>query len=191
MCSPKLIKAGYGAKTFILCLAFGVLTLSVSSPSGHILNITDYICNMASQEDLVVINDDDDWPDVGPQNPEEAQVYEVYPEAQVKEDRNDVLPITISTLKQIISRYWPSMANADMDIILHSIKDLACLHLQQEVMPVGSEVVDPEEEMPSSHKFLHQLPEKKCKAEEKSLIIATLDNISKAQPHMSTATVNL
>ena len=45
--------------------------------------------------------------------------------------------------------------------------------------------------MPSSQEFLHQLPKKKHKAEEKALIIATLDNISEAQAHMSMATVNL
>ena len=47
----------------------------------------------------------------------------------LKEDRKDALPITVRTLKQVISRYWPSMANADPDLIIHSIKDLACLHL--------------------------------------------------------------
>ena len=92
---------------------------------------------MASQEDLVVINDDDDWPDVGPQNPEEVRMYQDHINkifntftSLLKEDRKDALPITIRTLKQVISRYWPSMANTDVDIILHSIKDLACLHLQ-------------------------------------------------------------
>ena len=53
------------------------------------------------------------------------------------------------------------------------------------------EAVDAEEEMPSGHEFVHQLPEKKHKAEEKALIISTLDHISEAQVHMSTATVNL
>ena len=58
-------------------------------------------------------------------------------------------------------------------------------------MPGGAEAVDPEEETPSVHEFLHQLPEKMCKAEEKALIIATLDHISEAQAHMSMATMNL
>ena len=91
---------------------FGVLTLSVSSPSGCILNIADYICNMASQEEPVVINDDDDWPDAGPINPEEAQVYQdcinnIFDDftSLLKEDRKDALPITVRTLKQVITRY--------------------------------------------------------------------------------------
>ena len=57
-------------------------------------------------------------------------------------------------------------------------------------MPGGAEAVDPEEETPSSQEFLCQLPKKKCKAEEKALIIATMDNISKAQAYMSMATAN-
>ena len=91
---------------------------------------------MASQEDPVVIKDDDNWPDVGPQNPEEMWAYhdcinKIFDDftSLLKEDRKDALPITIRTLKQVISRYWPSMANADVDIIVHTIKDLACLHL--------------------------------------------------------------
>ena len=51
--------------------------------------------------------------------------------------------------------------------------------------------MDPEEEIPSGQEFLCQLPEQKCKAEEKALIIATLDSISEAQAHMSMATANL
>ena len=51
--------------------------------------------------------------------------------------------------------------------------------------------MDPEEEMSSGHEFLHQLLEKKHKAEEKVLIISTLDHISEAQVHMSMATTNL
>ena len=45
--------------------------------------------------------------------------------------------------------------------------------------------------MPSGPEFLCQLPERKCKAEETALIISTLDHISEAQVHMSTATAHL
>ena len=83
------------------------------------------------------------------------------------------------------------MANADLDLVIRAIKDSVCLHLQQEVTPGNVEAVDPEEDIPSSYKFLHQLPEQKCKAKEKALIIATLDSISEAQAHMSMATANL
>ena len=38
--------------------------------------MTQILSVMASQEDPVVINDDDDWPDTGPQNPEEARAYQ-------------------------------------------------------------------------------------------------------------------
>ena len=58
-------------------------------------------------------------------------------------------------------------------------------------MPSGAEAVDPEEEIPSGQEFLCQLPEQKGKAEEKALIITTLDSISEAQAHMSMATTNL
>ena len=58
-------------------------------------------------------------------------------------------------------------------------------------MPGRAEVVDAEEETSSGHEFLCQLPEEKHKAEEKALIISTLDHISEAQVHMSMATANL
>ena len=88
-------------------------------------------------------------------------------------------------------RNWPSVANADPDLVICAIKDAVCLHLWQEVMPGGVEAVDPEEETPSGYEFLWQLPEQKHKAEEKVLIITTLDYISEAQAHMSMATMNL
>ena len=72
----------------------------------------------------------------------------------LKEDRKDALPITIWTLKQVMSRNWPSMANADPDLVIFAIKDPVCLHLQQEVTPGGAEAVGQEEEILSSHEFL-------------------------------------
>ena len=96
---------------------------------------TQILSVMASQEDPVVI-DDDDWPDTGPQNPEEARVYQdrinkIFDDFALllKEDQKDTLPITIRILKQVISRHWPSMANADPDLVIRAIKDPACLHL--------------------------------------------------------------
>ena len=64
--------------------------------------MTQTLSAMASQEDPVVTDNDID---------------------------KDALPITIRTLKQVISRHWPSMANADLDLVIRAIKDPACLHL--------------------------------------------------------------
>ena len=74
----KPIKGGFWHQNFFLCLVFGLLTPSVAFHQACIQNITDYICIiiMASQEDPVVINYNDDWPDAGPQNPEEARAYQ-------------------------------------------------------------------------------------------------------------------
>ena len=160
--------------------------------------MTQILSVMASQEDPVVINDDNNWPDTGPENPEDARAYQdrikkIFNDFALllKEDQKDTLPITIRTLKQVISRHWPSMANADPDLVIRAIKDLACLHLQQEVMPGSAEAVDLEEDIPSGYEFLCQLPEQKCKAKEKALIITILDSISEAQAHMSMATTSL
>ena len=79
---------------------------------------------MASQEELVVIDDNGDWPNMGPQNPKEAKpqdrINKIFDDFTVllKEDRKDALPITIRTLKQVISRHWPSVANADPDLMV-------------------------------------------------------------------------
>ena len=160
--------------------------------------MTQILSVMASQEDPVVIDDDNDWPNTGPQNPEEVRAYQdrinkIFDDFTLllKEDQKDALPITIRTLKQVISRHWPSMANTDPDLVIRAIKDHACLHLQQEVMPCGAKAVDLEEDIPSSYEFLHQLPEQKHKAEEKALIITTLHSISEDQAHMSMTTTNL
>ena len=48
---------------------------------------------------------------------------------QFYEKKIDKTAITIRTLKQVILRNWPSMANADPDLVIQAIKDPACLHL--------------------------------------------------------------
>ena len=86
--------------------------------------------NMASQageKEVIVVpeEDPDDWPDVGPQNPEEADsyiekinnIFETMVE-NVSHNKKDTLPSAMRNLKKLMSRHWPSVGYADPDIII-------------------------------------------------------------------------
>ena len=46
------------------------------------------------------------------------------------------------------------MAQADIDVVLKSIADPACITLKQTLHPGGVEVVDPPEDILTGHKFM-------------------------------------
>ena len=54
-------------------------------------------------------------------------------------------------------------------------------------MTGAPEVVEPSTEVPGGWEFLHSLPKKKCKEEERQLIIILFDHVSKAHAHVSSA----
>ena len=60
------------------------------------------------------------------------------------------------------------------------------MYLRQTLTEGGVDVVKAVKEVPTPREFLRSLPEKRCKEEEKQLIISTLDHASKAHAHVST-----
>ena len=80
----------------------------------------------AGEKEVIVILEEDpeDWPDVGPQNHEEADsyiekinIFEMMAE-NVSHDKKDALPSAVRSLKRLMSRHWPSVGDADPDIII-------------------------------------------------------------------------
>ena len=90
------------------------------------------------EPEIIVIPDDpeDDWPTARPQNLVEAteyvekvnQAFEDLGEL-LHEDNKDALPLTIHRLKKIMEHHWEQMKNADVNTVISSIRDPACLHL--------------------------------------------------------------
>ena len=111
--------------------------------------------------------EEEEWPDTGAQNPEEAQKYidrinSIFDHLSelIHEDKKDALEMTIQNFKKWIVKQWVMMGDADIDIVLHTIRDPAAVYLHQHLTKVGVNVFDPPEDILSGHKFLHQLPEK-------------------------------
>ena len=87
---------------------------------------------------IVIPNDDNgnDWPDTGPQNPEEAQAYtdmvielfDMFSDL-IHQDNKDALPKTIRNLKKLMVKHWDSMGLADPEVVIRATIDLGCLHL--------------------------------------------------------------
>ena len=88
---------------------------------------------MATKEDPVidlVEEEEEEWPEAGVQNPEEAEQYterinNVFDHllTLIHEDTKTALAQTIQNFKKIVARQWESMGDADVDVILRSIKD--------------------------------------------------------------------
>ena len=119
------------------------------------------------QEVVTVPDTEDDWPEVGPQNPAEARAYvekinTVFNTLGdlLHDDQKDAMPKTVRSLKHVISRHWSSMSDADAKVVIRSIQDPMCGYLRQHVVTGGIEVMDPDVNTMSGHEYLHQLPDK-------------------------------
>ena len=133
------------------------------------LQLSDMAEGGEDPEVIMIPSDDDgdDWPDAGPQNPEEAQEYtnkviEVFDTFSdlIHQDNKDTPPKTIRNLKKLMAKHWDSMGLADPEVVIRSIIDPGCLHLQQHVKREGLEAVDPVKEVPVAWKFICDLPER-------------------------------
>ena len=124
---------------------------------------------MASQEPPEVITildnveeeEEDDWPESGPVNLQEAKAYmdcinDVFDAmAEMLHNNNkDTLPKCIRTLKKLIAKDWHSMTDADPEVVIRSIHNLTCIYLWQHITKGGIDIVFPDEEPPSGQDFV-------------------------------------
>ena len=86
--------------------------------------------------DLVEEEEEEEWPEAGVQNIEEAECYTEkinnvfnHLSALIHQDTKTALAQTIQNFKKIVVKQWESMGNADVDVVLRSIKDLTALYL--------------------------------------------------------------
>ena len=111
--------------------------------------------------------EEEEWPDAGAQNPEEAQQYvnkinNIFDHLSelIHEDKKDALGTTIRHFKKWIMKQWLMMGDVDIDVVLRTIKDPATVYLQQHLTRGGVDVFDPPEDIPSGPEFIRQLPER-------------------------------
>ena len=125
---------------------------------------------MASEDTPPVIDlleeEEEEWPDAGAQNPEEAQKYvdrinSIFDLSElIHEDKKDALEMTIQSFKKWIVKQWVMIGDVDIDVVLHTIRDPTTVYLHQHLTKGGVDVFNPPEDIPSGHEFIHQLPEK-------------------------------
>ena len=94
---------------------------------------------MAAKDVLVVDlmeEEEEEWPEAGVQNPEEVECYtekinNVFDHLStlIHQDTKTALTQTIQNFKKIVARQWESMGDADVDIVLRSIKDPTAVYL--------------------------------------------------------------
>ena len=83
------------------------------------------------------------------------------------------------------------MGDADVDVVLRTIKDPTALYLRQHLMAGGIKVVDPPEEIPSGEDFMRQLPEQARQAEEMAFITDIFSHAAQAHEHLSEVCANI
>ena len=70
----------------------------------------------------------------------------------------------IRNFKKWVVKQWVMMGDADVNVILHTIKDPikdpTTVYLQKHLTRGGVDVFDPPDEIPSGPEFIHQLPER-------------------------------
>ena len=82
--------------------------------------------------------EEEEWPDAGAQNPEEAQQYidkinNIFDHLLelIYEDKKDALGTMIRNFKKLVVKQWEMMGDADVDVVLRTIKDPATVYLRQ------------------------------------------------------------
>ena len=146
---------------------------------------------------IVPDDDDDNWPDTGPQNIKEAKAYtdkivnafDTFGDL-IHQDNKDALPKMIRNLKKIMEKHWVSMEPVDLEVVIRSISNPGCLHLWQHLTRQGPEAVDPVQDFPEPWTFIHKLLEKQHRREETEMIVSIFDHMSEALAHLSTAAVH-
>ena len=111
--------------------------------------------------------DPDDFPDSGPQNPVEAQMYrdkineimEMFSDL-LADDRKDALRSTITSLKKLMVKHWQQMAEANVEMVMKSIHNPSCIYLHQHLTTEDVDVMEPVTEIPEGWTFFRQHPEK-------------------------------
>ena len=84
----------------------------------------------------LVEEEEEEWPKVGVQNPEEADRYtekinNVFDHllTLIHQDTKTTLAQTIQNFKKIVAWQWESMGDANVDVIIRSIKDPTAVYL--------------------------------------------------------------
>ena len=156
---------------------------------------------MAAKDDPVIDlmeEEEEEWPEVGAQNPEEAEWYtekinNVFDHLSelIHQDTKTALGQTIQNFKKIVVRQWATMGDADVDVILKTIKDPTAVYLRQHLTSRGVEVVDPPEDLPTGQEFLQQLPEWARWAKETAFIMDIFEHMARAHEHLSEVCANV
>ena len=142
--------------------------------------------------------EEEEWPEAGAQNPEEAEQYvdrinNIFDHLStlIHEDKKDALGQTIRNFKKLVGKQWETMGDVDVDVVLHTIKDPTAVYLHQHLTRGGVKVFDPPEEIPTSPEFLRQLPKRTRHAEETAFIADIFDHAAQAHEHLSAVCANI
>ena len=146
----------------------------------------------------IEIEDDDNWPDQGLMNEEEAQafvdktdnIFDTFSD-RVQADDKDALLKLVHEYKNMVKKHWHPMAEADKQVVVASVYNRNCIYLWQHLDPSGVMMYKLEFEWKEGWEFLRDMPEKKRSHKVKMMIIDAMDHASAAWSPSSQLAVNL
>ena len=146
----------------------------------------------------LIEEEEEEWPEAGAQNLEEAEQYmdkinNIFDHLStlIHDDKKDALGQTIKNFKKLVAKQWETMGDADVDVILRTIKDPAAVYLCQHLTRGRVKVFDPPEEIPTGLEFIRQLPERTRHAEEMAFISDIFHHAAQAHEHLSEVCANI
>ena len=167
---------------------FGSGNPSVAPSLGRFQN-DDKMTSKGTPIEVIEVPEDDadDFPDSGPQNLAEAQMYrdkidEIMTTFSdlLADNQKDALRSTVTSLKKLMAKHWHQMSEADIEVIMKSIHDPSCMYLHQHLTTEGIDITEPATEIPEGWTFIRQLPEKIRKTEVWEMIVIIFDMVLKA-----------
>ena len=83
------------------------------------------------------------------------------------------------------------MAEADVEVVMRSIRNPSCIYIHQHLITEGIDVMELVTEVPEGWTFIRQLPEKVQNTEVQELIVMCFNHLSEAHAHMSSFAANM
>ena len=146
----------------------------------------------------LIEEEEEEWPEAGVQNVEEAEEYvdwvnNVFDHLStlIHEDTKTALGQTIKNFKKIVVKQWEMMGDADVDVILWTIKDPHCSVFAATPHKRGSRGGGYPEEMMTGPDFIRQLPERARRAEETVFITDIFEHVAWAHEHLAEVCANV
>ena len=112
---------------------------------------------------MIEVEDDElgDWSEDGPQNPAKAcgymekidNIFNTFGDT-LQGNMKDVVHSIMMSFKKILAKHWPKMVEAEVEVVMKSVRNTSCVYLCQHLTPEEVNMMEPEVEILVRWEFL-------------------------------------